>query len=132
MITDPIADFLTQLRNAQLARHESTVVPASSKKARILDVLIAEGYVASYEGFEEAGNKKYFRVNLRYASNGDPVIRELKRLSKPGRRQYVSKEELPVFRGGLGTVVVSTSKGVVTSTEAKKLGIGGELLCSVF
>jgi len=132
MITDPIADLLTQIRNAQTAGHTSTKTRASTKKANILSVLLDEGYIANFEAVEDSNGKPYFKIYLRYTKEGTPVIKEIKRLSKPGRRLYVGKEDLPMHYGGLGIVVVSTSKGVLTAHNAKQQGLGGELICSLF
>lgn len=132
MVTDQIADLLTRIRNAQGVSHPSVYVPASTVKESILKVLQDEGYIASYEKAEDENKKPVLKVHLRYTATGNPVIREIKRLSKPGRRAYVSKDEIPVNRGGLGTVIVSTSKGVISDKAAREQGIGGELICSVF
>ena len=132
MVTDPIADLLTRIRNAAKAKHPTTVVPASRQKEEILRVLRDEGYI---DGFESCGTdpaKPEFKVTLRYEENGASVIRELNRLSKPGRRWHVQKTEIPRTHGGLGVVILSTSHGVMTDREARKQGVGGELVCSVF
>ncbi len=131
MYTDPIADLLTRIRNAQIAKHQTVKVPASRTKERILKVLIDEGYIANVEEFKE-NNKRYLRVFLRYASDGTPVIKRLDRLSRAGRRAYVSFEDVPVYKSGLGTVIVSTSKGMISGREAREKKVGGELICSVF
>ena len=132
MVTDQIADLLTRIRNALLAGHPVAYSPASTKKERILDLLTAEGYIAGFEKGEDANGKPQLAIKLRYDKRGAPVIRELKRISKPGKRIYVGKDEVPRNRGGLGMLVVSTSKGVVSDKEARKEGVGGELICSVF
>ena len=132
MYTDPISDLLTRIRNAQQAEHPSVVIPASRTKERILSVLLDEGYVAGVEEKVEEGNKRYLKVYLRYANDGTPVIREIKRLSRSGRRVYVGAEDVPVFKSGLGTVIVSTSKGMMTGSKARQENCGGELICSVF
>jgi len=132
MVTDQIADLLTRIRNALDANHPSVKVPASSAKRNIIELLVSEGYVASYETIDEGNNKSSFKVMLRYDQRGAPVIKEIKRMSSPGRRWYVNKEEIPRNRGGLGTVVVSTSKGLLTDAQAREQGIGGEVICSVF
>lgn len=132
MYTDPIADLLTRIRNAQRAQHPTVRVPASRTKERILSVLLDEGYIANVEEETFEGNKRDLKVYLRYANDGTPVIRKLDRLSSTGRRLYVSADEVPVYKSGLGTVVVSTSQGMISGVEARKLNIGGELICSVF
>jgi small subunit ribosomal protein S8 len=132
MYTDPIADLLTRIRNAQQAQHPTVIVPASRTKERILSVLLDEGYIANVEEETREGNKRYLKVYLRYAHDGTPVIRKLDRLSRAGRRVYVSADDVPVYKSGLGTVVVSTSQGMISGAEARKLNIGGELICSVF
>jgi len=132
MVTDQIADLLTRIRNAHQAGFPSVKVPASKKKEAVIKVLQDEGYVASFEALKDESEKPIYKVHLRYMDNGTPVIREIKRLSKPGRRVYVGKDKIPVFRGGLGTIVVSTSKGVLSDRAARKEGVGGELVCSVF
>ncbi len=132
MITDPIANLLTTIRNASDAGHPITATPASKQKERILKVLVEEGFIASYEAVENEDKKPVLKIRLQYAPNGRPLIRDVKRLSRPGRRLYVGKDEIPVFRGGLGLVLVSTSQGMLTDREARKRGVGGELVCSVF
>lgn len=132
MVTDSIADLLTRIRNAQLAKHPACMAPASKKKERILEVLVAEGYVERFERVEDQNNKPALKVYLRYESGGVPIVREMNRISKPGRRVYVGSDKIPYCKGGLGTVLVSTSQGVLTDQEARKRGLGGELICSVF
>ena len=131
MNTDPIADLLTRIRNAQKAGHPTVVVPASKTKEQILNVLQEEGYIERIVD-EKDGAKKFYRVFLRYDSYGAPVIKEVRRLSKSGRRQYVTVEKIPFYRSGLGTIVVSTSKGMMTGQEAKRQHVGGELICAIF
>ncbi len=132
MVTDSISDLLTRVRNAQRAGHPSVTVPASRKKERVLQVLIDEGFIAGIEKTVTDGEKPAIKIFLRYSDTGQPVIREITRMSSPGRRIYVEKDNIPYCRGGLGTVIVSTSKGVMPDREARKLGVGGELVCSVF
>ncbi len=132
MYTDPIADLLTRIRNAQRAEHPTVRIPASRTKERILSVLLDEGYISRVEEETQEGNKRFLKVYLRYANDGTPVIRKLDRLSRAGRRVYVSADDIPVYKSGLGTVVISTSKGMISGAEARKLNIGGELICSVF
>ena len=131
MNTDPIADLLTRIRNAQKAGHPTVVVPASKTKEQILSVLQGEGYIERVVE-DKDGAKKYYRIFLRYDNYGEPAIKELRRLSKSGRRQYVTVEKIPFYRSGLGTIVVSTSKGMMTGQEAKRQNVGGELICAIF
>ena len=112
--------------------HLSVAVPASKQKEAILAVLYDEGYIASYTKEEDLNDKPQIRVTLKYDKIGEPVIREIQRMSKPGLRKYVGGGDIPMCRGGLGTMVVSTSKGMMCDREARKEGIGGELICSVF
>ena len=132
MVTDSIADLLTRVRNASAAGHRSTRIPFSKQKERILSVLVDEGYVESFERVEDEAGKPALEAFLRYERTGIPVVRELRRMSKPGRRWYVKKDEIPRHKSGLGTIVVSTSRGVMSDREARKQGVGGELICSVF
>ena len=132
MVTDPIAALLTSIRNASWARHVTTSTPASKVKEAVLRVLVEEGFVANFESQKDATGKQKLKIYLRYANDGGPVVKEINRLSKPGRRQYVAKERLPKFKGGMGVVVISTSQGMMTDAEARKRGLGGELICSVF
>jgi len=131
MASDPIADLLTQIRNASMANLPSATTVASKAKEQLLSVLKEEGYIDGYERISE-GNKAWIKVHVRYSTTGSPAIKVIQRLSSPGRRMYVGKERVPRIRGGLGTVVVSTPQGVMTDREARKRGIGGELVCSVF
>ena len=132
MTTDPIADMLTRIRNAQTARHESVTLETSIMKKSIAQILLDEGYISSFEEVENAGKNKNLVINLKYVNKNQKVITGLKRISKPGRRIYASCEDLPKVLGGLGIVIVSTSKGVMTDREARKLGIGGEVLAYVW
>ena len=130
MVNDSIADMLTRIRNAQTAKHESVSVETSKMKKTIAQILLDEGYIAS---FEEVENGKFTNlvINLKYV-NKNKVITGLKRISKPGRRIYAGVQDLPRVLNGLGIVIVSTSKGVMTDREARKLGIGGEVLAFVW
>ena len=131
MLTDPIADMLTRIRNAITAGKKETIVePASKFKMAILDVLKREGYIDGYR-VEGEGVKKRLRVYIRY-HKGQPVIRHIERVSKPGRRVYVGVEEIPKVYNGLGIAILSTSKGVLSDREAKRLRVGGELIAKVF
>ena len=132
LVTDPIADMLTRIRNAQTARHETVTIETSKMKKTIAQILLDEGYIAAFEEVENAGKNKNLVINLKYVNRNQKVITGLKRISKPGRRIYASCEELPKVLGGLGIVIVSTSKGVMTDREARKLGIGGEVLAYVW
>ena len=131
MVTDQIADLLTRIRNAQVAGHSSITVPASKTKRRLLGVLLDEGFVEAIEDVKDEKGHLNFKVVLRYVGSR-PVIREIARLSRPGKRLYVEREKIPYCRGGLGVVVVSTSRGMLSDREARKAGVGGELICSVF
>ena len=133
MVTsDPIADMLTRIRNANTAKHDTVDVPASKIKIAIADILLNEGYIAIYDRVED-GSFKTIRITLKYgADKNEKVISGLKRISKPGLRVYASSEELPRVFGGLGTAIISTNQGVITDKEARKLQIGGEVLCFVW
>ena len=131
-MSDPIADMLTRIRNANTAKHDTVDVPASKMKTAIADILLNEGYIAKYDIVED-GNFKTIRITLKYgADKNEKVISGLKRISKPGLRVYASKEELPKVLGGLGTAIISTNHGVITDKEARKLGVGGEVLCFIW
>ncbi len=128
-MTDPIADMLTRIRNAYKARFEKVEMPASKMKMSILQALKNEGYVKGYKLLTE-GNKAQLQVSLKYDARKQPAVAELRRLSKPGRRIYVSKDEIPQIKSGLGLAILSTSKGIITDRQARKEGVGGELICS--
>ena len=131
-MSDPIADMLTRIRNANSAKHATVDIPASREKRAIADILIQEGYVKSYEMIED-GIKKTMRVTLKYGKDkNEKVISGIKRISKPGLRVYAGKDELPRVLGGLGIAIVSTNKGIVTEQEARKLGVGGEVIAFVW
>ena len=131
-MSDPIADMLTRIRNANTAKHDTVDVPASKMKLAIAEILFNEGYIAKYDVFED-GNFKTIRITLKYgADKNEKVITGLKRISKPGLRVYANKEDLPRVLGGLGTAIISTNHGVVTDKEARKLNVGGEVLCFVW
>ena len=131
-MSDPIADMLTRIRNANTAKHDTVDVPASKMKIAIADILLNEGYIAKYDIVED-GSFKTIRITLKYgADKNQKVISGLKRISKPGLRVYASKDELPRVLGGLGTAIISTNQGVVTDKEARKLNVGGEVLCFVW
>ena len=126
---DPIADLLTRIRNAQLAGHESVLIPHSKLKCEIVRVLKEEGYIETYKVSDEV--KPLIEVTLKY-SKGVPVIEKLKRVSRPGLRIYKDSDNVPTVNGGLGVAIVSTNKGVMTDRLARKEGIGGEVICTVF
>lgn len=127
---DPIADMLTQIRNGQMSKKASVNVPFSQKKAAILKVLKDNGYINAFEKVEQENNKAHLAVELKYFK-GNPVIEMIKRVSSPGLRVYSNKDELPKVKGGLGIVVISTPKGVMTDVQARQIGQGGEILCFV-
>ena len=130
-MTDPIADMLTRIRNANTAKHDTVDVPSSKMKLAIAKILLDEGYIKSYE-LVENGKFNDIRITLKYgASKNEKIISGLQRISKPGLRVYANKEELPKVLGGLGVAIISTNKGVITDKEARKLGVGGEVLCFV-
>ena len=131
MTSDPIADMLTRIRNANTAKHDTVDVPASKMKLAIANILVDEGYIAKYDLVED-GAFKTIHITLKYgADKNEKVISGLKRISKPGLRVYANTEDIPKVLGGLGTAIISTNKGVVTDKEARKLGVGGEVLCFV-
>ena len=131
-MTDPIADMLTRIRNANTAKHDTVDVPSSKMKLAIAKILLDEGYIKSYE-LVENGKFNDIRITLKYgASKNEKIISGLQRISKPGLRVYANKEELPKVLGGLGIAIISTNKGVVTDKEARKLGVGGEVLAFVW
>ena len=131
-MSDPIADMLTRIRNANTAKHDTVDVPASKIKVAIADILVKEGYVAKYDIVED-GNFKNIRITLKYgADKNEKIITGLKRISKPGLRIYAGKDELPRVLGGLGIAILSTNQGVITDKGARKLQIGGEVLAFVW
>ncbi len=131
-MSDPIADMLTRIRNANTAKHDTVDIPASKMKIAIADILLKEGYIAKYDIVED-GNFKTIRVTLKYgADKSERIISGLKRISKPGLRVYASTEDLPKVLGGLGVAIISTNQGVLTDKEARKLNVGGEVLAFVW
>ncbi len=130
-MTDPIADLLTRIRNAQLAKHRSVSLPASRMKLAIVKILKEEGYVDDFEQLAE-GHQGVIRVQLKYGKGGEWAITGLERVSRPGRRIYRGKDEIPKVLGGLGITILSTPKGVITGTQCRELGVGGEVLCNVW
>ena len=132
MTSDPIADMLTRIRNANTAKHDTVDIPASKIKVAIAGILVDEGFIEKYDIIED-GNFKTIRVTLKYgADKNEKVISGIKKISKPGLRVYAGKDELPRVLGGLGTAIISTNQGVITDKEARKLGVGGEVLCFVW
>ncbi|MDF7668952.1 30S ribosomal protein S8 [Lactobacillus sp. ESL0701] len=131
VMTDPIADYLTRIRNANMAKHSSVEIPASNIKKSISEILKREGFIRDYEVTDD--NKQgVIKVFLKYGPNGERVISGLKRISKPGLRNYVSAENLPKVLNGLGIAIVSTSAGVITNKEARQKGVGGEVIAYVW
>ena len=131
MMTDPIADMLTRIRNSNNAKHKSVDVPASNTKKEIAEILLNEGYIKSYDVIDD--NKQgVIRIDLKYTKDGERVISGLKRISKPGLRVYVNSEDVPKVLGGLGIAIISTSKGIVTDKVARTENVGGEVICYVW
>ena len=131
LTTDPIADMLTRIRNALIAKHDEVIVPASNMKIALAKILLDEGYIKNYK-IEEDGIRKNIVITLKYGPNRQKVITGLKRISKPGLRIYARKDNVPKVLNGLGIAILSTSKGVMTDREARKAGIGGEVLAYVW
>ena len=129
--TDPIADMLTRIRNANTSKHKTVDIPASKMKIGIAEILLKEGYIKAYEEIKDE-NQGIIRVTIKYDEKGNRVIDGLKRISKPGLRVYASCEELPKVLNGLGIAIISTSKGLKTDKEARQLGVGGEVLAYVW
>ena len=131
-MSDPISDMLTRIRNANAAKHDTVDIPASKMKIAIADILLNEGYIEKYTLLED-GVKKTIRIVLKYGANkNEKIISGIKRISKPGLRVYVNKDELPRVLGGLGVAIISTNQGVITDKEARKLQVGGEVLAFVW
>ena len=131
-ITDPIADMLTRIRNANNSKHKTVDVPASNMKLAIANILLKEGYIKSFEEIKVENNQGIIRITLKYGEKGNKVIDGLKRISKPGLRVYASKDELPKVLNGLGIALISTSKGIKTDKEARQEGLGGEVLAYIW
>lgn len=130
-ISDPVSEYLARIRNAQEANHSHVDIPASKLKRAMTQILVEKGFIKNYLDIED--NKQgLLRLYLKYDENGRPVIREMERVSKPGRREYVGADELPRVRNGLGVAIVSTSRGVMTDKEARRVHVGGEVLATVF
>ncbi len=131
MVTDPIADFLTRIRNAQMARHRIVEIPASNVKKRITEILYEKGYILKYK-FEDDSKQGLIKIALKYdAQTKEPAIRSLERISRPGLRQYAKPADIRRVQNGLGVAIVSTSKGVMTDKEARTQNVGGEVLCHI-
>ena len=128
---DPLGDMLTRIRNAQMRGKSTVVTPASKLRAWVLDVLADEGYIRGYERTSDAAGHPALEISLKYYE-GSPVIREIKRVSTPGRRVYMNVQDIPQVRQGLGVSIVSTSKGVMSDANARQANVGGEVLCTVF
>jgi len=132
MITDPIADFLTRIRNAQMAGHKVVDIPSSNLKKKITEILFDQGYIANYRFDDNINYQGVIKIALKYDKFKIPAIKKLTRVSKPGLRKYVNNESVPRVINGLGIAILSTSKGVITDKKARELKIGGEVLCHVY
>jgi len=130
-LADPIGDMITRIRNAQMRFLQSVSIPSSKFRAKILDILKQEGYIADYKILKDTENKSNFSVNLKY-TNGQPVIKQIRRVSKPGRRIYAKATSIPKIQNGLGLAIVSTSHGIMSDNDARNKNIGGEIICRVF
>jgi small subunit ribosomal protein S8 len=131
VMTDPIADLLTRIRNANIVRHEIVEVPSSTIKKAILNIMLQEGYIKNVEEYTDV-SVNMLRLSMKYGQGKERVITGLKRISKPGLRVYCQKEEIPKVLNGLGIAIISTSNGIVTDRDARKVGVGGEVLCYVW
>ena len=131
MLTDPVGDYLTRVRNALGAEHEEVVIPSSKLKREMSRILKEQGYISDFKT-EEGEKGEVLRVTLRYTEDRDPVIMGMERVSRPGRRRYVKSDDVPRVQGGMGTTIVSTSTGVMTGHEATKKGVGGEVVAYVW
>lgn len=130
-MTDPIADMLTRIRNANKERHESVMIPASNMKINMARIMLEEGFIKNFE-VQEDNKQNMIKVTLKYGKDNERVIKGLKRISKPGLRIYAKNTEVPSVLGGLGVALISTSKGIVTDKEARALGVGGEVICYIW
>ena len=130
-LTDPIADMITRIRNAQLRMLSTVIIPNSKFRAKILDVLKQEGYISDYKTLSDQNKKNSLSVDLKY-NNGMPVIKEIKRVSKPGRRIYAKANSISKIQNGLGLAIVSTSIGIMSDNDARTKNVGGEIICKVF
>lgn len=131
MMTDPIADMLTRIRNALIARHRQVLMPGSKMKIAIAQILRREGFIRHFDVGKQ-GPQPTLRIILKYDEGGQPVLRGLKRVSKPGRRIYAGRREIPRVQDGMGVAILSTSKGIMTDRKARRLGVGGEVLCYIW
>lgn len=131
MVTDPIADYLTRMRNALLAGHKIVEIPSSNLKKKITEILFNQGYILNYKFEDSEGPQGTIKIALKYDRQRNSVIKELVRISRPGLRQYVSVDELPRVKNGLGMAIISTSKGVLTDKQSREQKVGGEVLCIV-
>ena len=130
MVIDPISDMLTRIRNAVTKKHKNVLIPSSKFKVEIAKILQNEGFINSFQIIKN-GTFPSIKIDLKYDSRKSPVIKKIKRISKPGLRVYVNKNEIPRISGGLGTSIISTSRGVMTGNKAREIGVGGEILCSI-
>ncbi|NLY19721.1 MAG: 30S ribosomal protein S8 [Tissierellia bacterium] len=131
MMTDPIADMLTRIRNGNNARHESVDVPASNIKKELAEILVKEGFIKGFNVIDD-GKQGIIKLDLKYGQNDEKIISGIKRISKPGLRVYAKSDEIPRVLGGLGIAMISTSKGILTDKEAREQGVGGEVICYVW
>ncbi len=131
MMTDPIADMLTRIRNGNDARHETVDIPASNMKKQIAQILLDEGYIKGFD-FIEDNKQGTIRIKFKYADNNQKIISGIRKISKPGLKVYVNNNEIPKVLGGLGVAIISTSKGVMTDKEARKEKVGGEVICYIW
>lgn len=130
MVIDPVSDMLTRIRNAITRKHKNVQIPSSKFKVEIAKILQEEGFIHSFDIVKD-GNFNNIKIDLKYDSRKSPVIKKIQRISKPGLRVYVNKNEIPRISGGLGTSIISTSKGLMTGSKAREIGVGGEILCSI-
>lgn len=130
-MTDPIADMLTRIRNANMVKHQKVDIPSSTMKVNIATVLKQEGFIKNYKVISD-NLQGVLRIYLKYINDKDSVINEIKRISKPGGRVYLKSAEIPLVKSGLGVAIISTSKGIVTDSVARKAGLGGEIVCTVW
>jgi small subunit ribosomal protein S8 len=131
-VSDPISDYLTRIRNAQMAGHHTVDIPASNIKKRITEILFEQGYISKYKFEDSENNQGVIKIAIKYDSSRQPIIRKMTRISKPGLRKYVKSTELPRVINGLGTALISTSKGVLTDKKARELNVGGEVLFYIY
>jgi small subunit ribosomal protein S8 len=133
MVTDPISDFLTRIRNGQMANHRIVEIPSSNLKKRMTEILYEHGYILKYKFDDAESSQGVIKIALKYDKNTkEPLIKTLKRISKPGLRKYVGVDGIPRVANGLGIAILSTSKGVITDKQARKMNVGGEVLCEIF